>query len=65
MDIGNLWSVDYDSSINDSSGIRSSVGVSSNVYTVIGPLSFVFALPMTKQSTDTTQTFKFQIGTSF
>jgi outer membrane protein insertion porin family len=65
MDMGNLWSVDYDSSINDSSGIRSSVGVSSNVYTAIGPLSFVFALPMTKESTDTTQTFKFQIGTSF
>ena len=65
MDAGNLWSVDYDSGINDSNGIRSSVGVSSNVYTPIGPLSFVFALPMTKQSTDTTQTFKFQIGTSF
>jgi outer membrane protein insertion porin family len=65
MDMGNLWSVDYDSSINSSNGIRSSVGVSSNVHTVIGPLSFVFSLPMTKQSTDTTQTFKFQIGTSF
>ena len=65
MDMGNLWSVDYDSSINGSNGIRSSVGVSSNVYTAIGPLSFVFALPMTKESTDTTQTFKFQIGTSF
>jgi len=65
MDMGNLWSVDYDSSINSSNGIRSSVGVSSNIYTPIGPLSFVFALPTTKVSTDTTQTFKFQIGTSF
>jgi len=65
MDMANLWSVDYDSSINDSSGIRSSVGASSNMYTPIGPLSFVFALPMTKESTDTTQRFKFQIGTSF
>jgi len=65
MDAGNLWGVDYDSSINDSSGIRSSIGVSSNVYTPIGPLSFVFAQAMTKESTDTTQTFKFQIGTSF
>jgi len=65
MDMGNLWSVDYDSSINDSSGIRSSMGVNANVYTPIGPLSFIFALPMTKESTDTTQTFKFQIGTSF
>jgi len=65
MDMGNLWSVDYDSSINDSSGIRSSVGANSNIYTPIGPLSFVFALPITKESTDTTQKFKFQIGTSF
>ena len=65
MDMGNLWSVDYDSSINDSSGIRSSVGVSSNVYTPVGPLSFVFAYPITEESTDITQTFKFQIGTSF
>jgi outer membrane protein insertion porin family len=65
MDVGNLWGVDYDSSINDSNGIRSSIGVSSNVYTPIGPLSFVFAQPITKESTDTTQTFKFQIGTSF
>jgi outer membrane protein insertion porin family len=65
MDAGNLWGVDYDSSINNSNGIRSSVGMTSNVYTPIGPLSFVFALPMTKESTDTTQTFNFQIGTSF
>jgi len=65
MDAGNVWGVDYDSSVNDSSGIRSSVGVNSNVYTPIGPLSFVYALPITKESTDTTQTFKFQIGTSF
>jgi len=65
MDAGNLWGVDYDSSINDSSGIRSSIGVTSNVYTPIGPLSFVFARPITQESTDTTQTFKFQIGTSF
>jgi outer membrane protein insertion porin family len=65
MDMGNLWGVDYDSSINDSSGIRSSVGVSSNVYTPIGPLSFVFAQPITEESTDITQSFKFQIGTSF
>jgi outer membrane protein insertion porin family len=65
MDVGNLWGVDYDSSINDSNGIRSSVGINSNVYTPIGPLSVVYALPITKESTDTTQTFKIQIGTSF
>jgi outer membrane protein insertion porin family len=65
MDMGNLWGVDYDSSINTSNGIRSSIGVSSNVYTPIGPLSFVFAKPIAEVSTDKTQTFKFQIGTSF
>jgi len=65
MDAGNLWGVDYDSSVNDSNGIRSSVGINSNIYTPIGPLSFVYALPITKESTDTTQTFLFQIGTSF
>ena len=65
MDMGNLWGVDYDSSINNSNGIRSSVGVTSNVYTAIGPLSFIFAKPITEVSTDTTQTFRFQIGTSF
>ena len=65
MDIGNLWGVDYDSSINDSNGIRSSMGLSSNVYTPIGPLSFIFAHPISAESTDVTQTFNFQIGTSF
>ncbi len=65
MDAGNLWGVDYDSSVNDSNGIRSSVGINSNIYTPIGPLSFVYALPITKESTDMIQTFLFQIGTSF
>jgi outer membrane protein insertion porin family len=65
MDIANLWGVDYDNGVNNSNGIRSSVGVTSNVYTAIGPLSFIFAKPITEVSTDTTQTFRFQIGTSF
>ena len=65
MDIGNLWHVDYSSSVNDSDKIRSSIGVATNMYTPIGPLSFVIAQNLSKAETDQTQSFNFQIGTSF
>ena len=65
MDIGNLWHVDYSSSVNDSDKIRSSIGVATNMYTPIGPLSFVIAQNISKADTDQTQAFNFQIGTSF
>ena len=65
MDAGNLWHVDYSSSIEDSNKIRSSFGLATNMYTPIGPLSFVIAHNMSKAETDETQSFNFQIGTSF
>ncbi len=65
VDFGNLWSVDYDSSAGSSSKIRSSVGVTTQLYTPIGPVNFVLAQPITQADSDKTQTFKFQIGTSF
>ena len=65
MDIANLWHVDYSSSVNDSDKIRSSFGVATNMYTPIGPLSFVIAQNLSKADTDVTQSFNFQIGTSF
>jgi len=65
LDIGNLWHVDYDSKIGQSSTIRSAVGIATNVYTPIGPLNFVFAQDLSSAESDTTQQFKFQIGTSF
>ena len=65
FDIGNLWHVDYDSTIDQSSEIRSSIGVATNMYTLIGPLNFVFAQKLSAADTDKTQTFKFEIGTSF
>ncbi len=65
LDIGNLWHVDYDSKIGQSSTIRSAVGVATNIYTPIGPLNFVFAQDLSSAESDTTQQFKFQIGTSF
>ncbi len=65
FDAANLWHVDYDSSVGESSKIRSSVGVATNMYTLIGPLNFVFAKALTKADSDSTEKFKFEIGTSF
>ena len=65
FDAGNLWHVDYDASIGQSSKIRSSVGITTNMYTIIGPLNFVFAQDITSVPSDSTQAFKFEIGTSF
>jgi len=64
LDAGNLWGVDYDSSL-DNSKIRSSAGLSIDWLTPIGPLNFIFAQPITKVSTDVEQTFRFDIGTTF
>ena len=64
VDAANLWHVDYDKSL-DADEIRSSTGIAVDWFTAIGPLSFSYALPITDASTDKTESFRFQIGTSF
>ena len=64
IDAANLWHVDYDSSL-ESNKIRSSTGLSANWFTPIGPLSLSYALPLSDAPGDKTETFRFQIGTSF
>ena len=65
LDSANIWGVDYSDSIDDSNKIRSSVGVAANVFTAIGPLSWTLSQSLTKASSDVTETFNFNIGTSF
>ena len=65
LDTGNVWSVDYDSSLDATNKMRSAVGVAANVFTAIGPLSFTIAQDITKAVNDETQSFNFRIGTSF
>ena len=65
LDTGNVWSVDYSNTINDSNKLRSAIGVSANVFTPVGPLSWTLAQSITKASTDQTETFNFSLGTSF
>ena len=64
-DFGNIWSVDYDSSLDDTNEIRTSIGIAANVWTPVGPLSFTLAEDLNKSINDETQTFNFRIGTSF
>ena len=65
LDVGNVWGVDYSSAVDDSNKLRSASGVALEILTPIGPLSFSFAETITKASTDKTETFRFQLGTTF
>tara|TARA_A100001015_G_scaffold294738_1_gene372894 strand:+ start:1174 stop:3417 length:2244 start_codon:yes stop_codon:yes gene_type:complete len=65
FDAANVWGVDYDSSLDDKSTIRSSTGVAINLLTPLGPLSFSFANALSKASSDITETFRFRLGTQF
>ncbi len=65
IDSGNVWGVDYSDKIDDNSKIRTSTGLAVDWLTPIGPLTFSFAKPITKADTDTTETFRFDIGTTF
>ena len=42
LDLGNLWHVDYDLKIGQSSTIRSSLGIATNVYTPYRSFKFCF-----------------------
>ena len=65
FDAGNVWGVDYTSSIDDSNTIRSAAGVSLDWHTPVGPLSFSYSNALTKASTDKTESFRFNLGTTF
>ncbi len=65
FDAANVWGVDYDSSLADGNKIRSSIGLGIDWYTAIGPVTFSFSEAITKSDTDITESFRFNIGTSF
>ena len=65
LDVANIWGVDYDDDIDDSNFIRSSTGLGVDFLTPIGPLSFSLSEPITKKSTDITESFRFNLGTTF
>ena len=65
VDAANVWGVDYDSSIDKSNDIRSSIGIAIDWLTPAGPLTMSISEPITKANTDTTETFRFNLGTTF
>jgi len=63
-DFGSTWDTDYPKGVtgaNDSS-LRQSIGAGLLWDTVVGPMSFYWAKPVSKKSHDKTKTFQFTIG---
>ena len=65
LDVANIWGVDYDSSINDGSKIRSAVGIGVDYFTPVGPLNISLSEVLSKDDTDMTEGFRFNLGTTF
>lgn len=65
FDTANLWGVDYSSEVDQSNTIRSSTGFVIDWFTPIGPLNFSLAQDLSKADDDKTETFQFNLGTTF
>lgn len=64
-DFGSVWDTDFPNGVTgaNNNSIRTSVGVGLLWDTVVGPLSFYWANPLSKEPYDQTKTFQFTIGT--
>ena len=65
IDAANLWHVDYSKLVDQSNSIRSAAGLAVDVSTPIGPLSFSLSQPISKAEGDLTESFRFNLGTTF
>jgi len=65
FDAANVWGIDYSSSLSDESKIRSSVGIAVDFLTPVGPLNFSLTEAITKGKNDITESFRFNLGTTF
>ena len=63
-DAADIWGVDYNSSIKGN-GIRSSIGIALDWMSPLGPMNFSLAYPITKEAGDKTESFRFNLGTTF
>ena len=61
--VGSVWDSDYNS--NNDLKLRSSAGISFDLLTPIGPISFIYATPIQKELNDKDRFFNFTIGSSF
>ena len=64
LDNGNVWGVDYDSSL-DSNKLRTSAGISLEWVSPAGPISFTFSEVLASEPGDKKESFSFNIGGAF
>ena len=64
LDAGNVWGVDFNDSL-DSNKLRSSVGLSLEWVSPLGPLSITLSENISKADGDSEESFSFQIGSNF
>ena len=60
-----MYGVDYDSSVDQSNELRSSTGLTARWNSPIGPMTFTLASNLLKADTDVTESFNFNLGTTF
>ena len=65
LDFGNVSGIDYDGSIDGAFKVRSSTGFNVNWMSPVGPVSAVLAKNLMKHNNDRTQSFNFNLGTTF
>ncbi len=65
LDIANVWGVDYDSTLDTSDDIKSAVGLGLDWFSPIGPMNFSLSQHLSKGSNDITESFRFNLGTTF
>ena len=65
FDVANVWHVDYSKTVDQGNTVRSSTGVALDIITPMGPLSFSLTYPITKDDNDVTESFRFNLGTTF
>ncbi len=65
LDIANVWGVDYDSGLESSDEIKSAIGIGLDWFSPIGPMNFSLSQHLSKGSNDVTESFRFNLGTTF
>ena len=65
IDVANIWGVDYNKNLDDNKKIRSATGLGLDILTPVGPISFSLSEVISKQNSDKTESFRFNLGTTF
>ncbi len=65
FDAANIWHVDYSKNVDQGNSIRSATGIAVDLISPVGPLSFSLSHPISQADGDATESFRFNLGTTF